>query len=103
MADLTAAITPAQKYDLSVTFVDAASNPAPTPGPVVWTIMDASFGALAPTPDTLGCRFTPTPNKPGMAKIFGVDPSAPSIPSVEADITISPLATKMLLTGKVVS
>ena len=100
MAELTATITPLQKYNLLVSFVDGAGNPAPAPGPVVWTLANTALGTLTPTADTFGCQFAPAPSKPGMARITATDPSAPSIPSVEADITVSPLATRMVLTGQ---
>ena len=98
---LTASITTAQKYQLTASPLDAANNPAPLPGPIQWALNDSTLGAISPSADTLGCLFSPT-LKAGVAKVFANVPSAPSIPVVEADITISPLAVRLALQRVVV-
>ena len=100
---LTDTITSAQKYQLTVKPEDASGNLASLPGPVAWGLADDSLGTITPSTDTLDCLFAPAPGKAGVAQIVGTVPSAPSIPPVEADITVTlPLADHLVLTGQVV-
>lgn len=102
----SATILTTQKYNLTVTPEDATGAPAPIPGPVSWAIADATLGTITPTTDqfALGCQFAPAAGKTGLSKITGSVPTAPSIPPVEADINVtSPLASQLILSGKIAS
>ncbi len=104
MANLAFTLGKGQVLDLTASPQDDSNEPASLPGPVSWVLADTALGTLTPSTDefSLQSQFVPQPGKQGKTTITASDPAAPTIPSVEVDVTVTfPPATHLVIAGQV--